>query len=65
MAKGFRLIAANAGTSKVAVSSNSAGSWTDQQPDPGVLPQASVAIAGNGAEATAAAGAALWTTRKL
>jgi hypothetical protein len=51
------LIAANAGTSNIAVSTNSAGSWTDQLPNPGALPNARVAIAATlDADAVAAAG---------
>lgn len=64
-AKGYALIAANKATSNIAVSKNSASSWVDQLPDPGALPMACVAIAGNGADAVAGAASALWLTRSL
>jgi hypothetical protein len=64
-AKGFALIAANKATSNIAVSRDSASSWVDQLPQPGALPMASVAIAGNGADAVAGAASALWFTRSL
>lgn len=64
-ADGIKLIAANAGTSNIAVSNSSGGSWVDQLPQPGALPKASVAIAGNGVDAVAGTGSTLWTARSL
>jgi len=63
-APAYTLIAADAGTTDIAISRNSGSNWVEQVPLPGAVPSGSVSIFGDGAHAVAVGGASsgkIWT----